>query len=60
MGRLKGGEMELELIHLFEGLSATADQMEYPMLFGSLRGGWVTEDANAALEIKRGEAERAR
>jgi len=59
LGRLEGGETELDLMDLFESLDATAEQMEYRTLFGSARGGWVTEDVDAALEIaQRGGEEK--
>eukprot|EP00584_Thalassiosira_punctigera_P012889 CAMPEP_0172553290 /NCGR_PEP_ID=MMETSP1067-20121228/49926_1 /TAXON_ID=265564 ORGANISM="Thalassiosira punctigera, Strain Tpunct2005C2" /NCGR_SAMPLE_ID=MMETSP1067 /ASSEMBLY_ACC=CAM_ASM_000444 /LENGTH=828 /DNA_ID=CAMNT_0013341453 /DNA_START=154 /DNA_END=2637 /DNA_ORIENTATION=- len=51
LGRLEGGETELELMDLFESLDATAEQMEYRTLFGSARGGWVTEDVDVALDM---------
>mmetsp|Transcript_10936 Transcript_10936/g.19977 ORF Transcript_10936/g.19977 Transcript_10936/m.19977 type:complete len:829 (+) Transcript_10936:147-2633(+) len=59
LGRLESGETELALMDLFESLEATAEQMEYRTLFGSARGGWVTEDVDVALKIahKGGETE---
>ena len=49
--RLEGGETELELMDLFEALGADDDQMEYRTLYGSARGGWITEDVDVALKI---------
>ena len=51
LGRLESGQTEMELLDLFESLGATAAQMEYRTLFGSARGGLVTEDVDAALAI---------
>ncbi len=51
LGRLEGGETELELMDLFEALGADDDQMEYRTLYGSARGGWITEDVDVALKI---------
>ncbi|KAL9178694.1 hypothetical protein ACHAXT_003825 [Thalassiosira profunda] len=60
LGRLEGGETELELMELFESLGATEAQMEYRTLFGSARSGWITEDVDVATEMaKRGEADGA-
>ncbi|KAL7539793.1 hypothetical protein ACHAXR_009619 [Thalassiosira sp. AJA248-18] len=53
LGRLESGTTELELMDLFENLGATAEQMEYRTLFGSARGGWVTEDGDLAVEIAK-------
>jgi len=49
--RLEGGETELELMDLFESLGADADQMEYRTLFGSARGGWITNDSDVAVKV---------
>ncbi|KAL3803662.1 hypothetical protein HJC23_003716 [Cyclotella cryptica] len=54
LGRLESGETELELMDLFEALGAMGAQMEYRTLFGSARGGWVTEDVGVALEMAEG------
>eukprot|EP00804_Cyclotella_cryptica_P014054 CCRYP_019135-RB/>CCRYP_019135-RB protein AED:0.33 eAED:0.34 QI:0/0/0/1/0/0/2/0/486 len=54
LGRLESGETELELMDLFEALGAMGTQMEYRTLFGSARGGWVTEDVGVALEMAEG------
>jgi len=51
LGRLEGGETELELMDLFEALGADDNQMEYRTLYGSARGGWITEDVDVALKI---------
>lgn len=51
LGRLEGGETELELMDLFEALGADDDQMEYRTIYGSARGGWITEDVDVALKI---------
>ncbi|KAL7483354.1 hypothetical protein ACHAW6_009004 [Cyclotella cf. meneghiniana] len=51
LGRLENGETELEVMDLFEALGAEGDQMEYRTLFGSARGGWVTESVEAALKV---------
>jgi len=58
LGRLEGGETELDLMDLFESLDATAEQMEYRTLFGSARGGWVTEDVDVALEVAQNGGEK--
>ena len=51
LGRLETGETELELMDLFEALGATGEQMEYKTLFGSARGGWITDDVDVALNV---------
>ncbi len=51
LGRLEGGETELELMDLFGALGADDDQMEYRTIYGSARGGWITEDVDVALKI---------
>eukprot|EP00986_Skeletonema_menzelii_P007563 scaffold2975_cov135-Skeletonema_menzelii.AAC.5 len=51
LGRLEGGETELELMDLFEALGADDNQMEYRTLYGSARGGWITEDVENAIKI---------
>jgi GTP-binding protein len=51
LGRLEAGETELELMDLFEALGADENQMEYRTLYGSARGGWITEDVDIALKI---------
>eukprot|EP00571_Detonula_confervacea_P012623 CAMPEP_0172311224 /NCGR_PEP_ID=MMETSP1058-20130122/14209_1 /TAXON_ID=83371 /ORGANISM="Detonula confervacea, Strain CCMP 353" /LENGTH=827 /DNA_ID=CAMNT_0013024339 /DNA_START=75 /DNA_END=2558 /DNA_ORIENTATION=- len=51
LGRLESGETEMALMDLFENLDATSEQMEYRTLFGSARGGWVTDDVDVALKI---------
>ena len=51
LGRLENGTTELELMDLFEALGATSEQMEYQTLFGSARGGWITEDVDVALDV---------
>lgn len=51
LGRLESGQTELELMDLFQVLGASDEQMEYRTLFGSGRGGWVTENVDVALEI---------
>jgi GTP-binding protein len=51
LGRLESGQTELELMDLFQILGASDEQMEYRTLFGSGRGGWVTENVDVALEI---------
>jgi GTP-binding protein len=51
LGRLETGETELELMDLFEALGADENQMEYRTLFGSARGGWVTDDVDVAVKI---------
>ena len=51
LGRLEGGETELELMDLFEALGADDNQMEYRTLFGSARSGWITEDVDVAVKI---------
>lgn len=51
LGRLESGRTELELMDLFQVLGATDAQMEYRTLFGSARGGWVTEEVDVALDI---------
>lgn len=51
LGRLEGGDTELELMDLFEALGADENQMEYRLLYGSARGGWITEDVDVALKI---------
>jgi len=52
IGRLESGETELELMDLFEALGAEEEQMEYRTLFGSARGGWITEDVGVAVGMK--------
>jgi GTP-binding protein len=51
LGRLESGQTELELMDLFEALGADENQMEYRTLYGSARGGWITEDVDVALKI---------
>ena len=51
LGRLESGQTELELMDLFQILGASDEQMEYRTLFGSGRGGWVTENVDVALDI---------
>jgi len=51
LGRLESGETELDLMDLFEALGATDEQMEYKTLFGSARGGWITNDVDVALDV---------
>lgn len=51
LGRLESGRTELELMDLFGALGATDGQMEYRTLYGSARGGWITEDVDVALDV---------
>lgn len=51
LSRLESGDTELELMDLFEALGATDEQMEYKTLFGSARGGWITNDVDVALDV---------
>jgi GTP-binding protein len=51
LGRLESGETELDLMDLFEALGAQDEQLEYRTLFGSARGGWITNDVDVALEV---------
>ncbi len=51
LGRLESGRTELELMDLFGALGANDDQMEYRTLYGSARGGWITDDVDVALDV---------
>ena len=42
----------MELLDPFKNMFVATAQMEYWTLFGSARGGWVTEDTDAALVIE--------
>jgi len=53
-GRLEGGDVELEVLGLFEGLGATDAQMEYPTAYVSARAGWATLDVEEALALGKG------
>lgn len=41
----------MELMDLFQALGAESKQMEYRTLYGSARGGWITEDVGVAVKI---------
>uniref|UniRef100_A0A7S1BW46 Tr-type G domain-containing protein n=1 Tax=Corethron hystrix TaxID=216773 RepID=A0A7S1BW46_9STRA len=56
--RLENGDAELEVMALFENLGATEEeQTDYPTVYVSARGGWATEDLDAALGVATGERE---
>ncbi len=51
LGWLKSGRTKLELMDLFGAISANDEQMEYRTMYGSARGGWITDSVNVALDV---------
>jgi len=49
--RIESGEVEMEILDLFEALGATDEQMDYVTLYASARGGWCVDDPDEALRI---------
>jgi len=49
--RLQSGEVENELLDLFDELGATDEQMDYTTVFASGRSGWATLDEDIAIKL---------
>ena len=55
MQRVESGEVESELLDLFDDLGATEEQMDYLTVYASGKGGWATLDESVAAKLASGE-----
>ena len=55
MQRVQSGEVESELLDLFDDLGATDEQMEYVTVYASGKGGWATLDVDVAAKLASSE-----
>jgi len=49
-GRIDG-EVEMEVLELFDELGASEEQMDYPTFYASSKAGWITTDVDVARGI---------
>lgn len=58
MQRIESGEVESELLDLFDDLGATEEQMDYLTVYASGKGGWATLDEEIAGKLASGEMQK--
>jgi len=58
MQRIESGEVESELLDLFDDLGATEEQMDYVTVYASGKGGWATLDEEIAGKLATGDLQK--
>jgi GTP-binding protein len=53
--RIDSGEVEMELLELFDALGASEHQMDYVTVYSSGRSGWATTSIDTARQLAEGE-----